>query len=1007
MKRKIPFTSPIKNKSNSDSTEHIEETSADDLSLKETAGKCLDDQPNKKKIVGKGLICNQISPEQFISAANDLGLDKKQLDNETWRFNDFIRSKESVWSRLISKFELSQTENIRQSLYNFWRRNRENIAKDLSEIQMDSVEENDKLDKRNEVDHSSLNSEIKPLTSIASIPYPATRAAVEHQLALPEITEASFILSSKQWRELYNSFTREMKSDWTDVIDEKVRSCNFRCTLIFKKHHITLESTRKINSSFFRCIATCKVFSCKRTFEIFIKDEPIRGDSIVVRIRAVRDENHPPDEKAVARHLTGKNRLAVGKAADAVGTLKVFQEKVEMADEEMLSARNFTGCETTEVIKHAAADYRKHFQLDEDIFRECRVRQQLLEDTDVTSAEIKGYVQVMGEKPFRLHLTSEEQILRYTNYCGKSKYSHVYIDATGSIVKSLPHQKIVLLYAAIFKDGNDPSNVIPLGHAILADHTTTSISYFLGTLRQNIVTMKDKPIRPSFFVTDFSPAIFNAILLAFNHEDIRSHLKRCWNVTLRKYDAKELRPKSFLRFCCSHMMHTFARSLSAAKVAKDIRKKLLHIFALFINCGELELSFKFLKRVLYMFGNPQATDAENLLETFLEAPYDDDDIPEKIGPCDFEMEEDSTDPLDEVDENIHSSKAIIHESPFNIEAIRRFPELSELLDSKKKYENITNPLFCRRVIYVFYKWFAYLPLWTSLLTEFEDRYSSDRTSVDIKRYEQGRLSNAQVESYFAILKNSILERTTNLRPAEAIVSLYRTVQIQLKADKFGVAQNVKNRKGKPKDMSVEEPWRKKRAQKKQRNTNFSRIDKYNKKRLASKPIKSRPKPHSPQLETSSPSAKPFHSRLEPTSPQPKVVSPRVKPVGPGSQPNVFDTLGFTTSYRENKTENIFNNLTNAALPHHSPDFSFSKNAESFCGRNLLNEHDFLNDTPAASVSAGAVSPLNIFSAIESERSPTVLLSPKQIKPQFKGEVKRKENGQNQQENHKHQNINGN
>ena len=222
-------------------------------------------------------------------------------------------------------------------------------------------------------------------------------------------------------------------------------------------------------------------------------------------------------------------------------------------------------------------------------------------------------------------------------------------------------------------------------------------------------------------------------------------------------------------------------------------------------------------------------------------------------------------------------------------------------------------------------------------------------------------------------------------------------------------------------MNVVEPWGKKKGQKKPRNAHFSRIDKYNKKRLASKPINPRPKPHSPQLEPLSPgpkpyssqleplspSAKPFDPRLEPTSPQPKVVSQRVKPVGPESQPSVFDTLGFITSYTESKTDNIFNNLTNAALPHHSPDFSFSKNAESFCGRNLLNEHDFLNETPAASVAAGAVSPFNIFSAIESKRLPTVLLSPQQIKAQFKSEVKRNENSQNQQENHNHQTINGN
>ena len=96
-------------------------------------------------------------------------------------------------------------------------------------------------------------------------------------------------------------------------------------------------------------------------------------------------------------------------------------------------------------------------------------------------------------------------------------------------------------------------------------------------------------------------------------------------------------------------------------------------------------------------------------------------------------------------------------------------------------------------------------LWTSLLTEFEDRYSSDRSPVDIQNYEQGLLSNAQVESYFDIVKHSILERKSNLRPTEVIISLHRSVQVQLKADKFGVSQNIKNRKGRSKDVNVEEP----------------------------------------------------------------------------------------------------------------------------------------------------------------------------------------------------------
>ncbi len=259
------------------------------------------------------------------------------------------------------------------------------------------------------------------------------------------------------------------------------------------------------------------------------------------------------------------------------------------------------------------------------------------------------------------------------------------------------------MYAAIFKDGTDLSNIIPLGHAILGHHTATSISYFLGTLRQHIVTLKDKVIRPSFFVTDFSPAIFNAILQTFNHENIRSHLKRCWNVFLRKYDAEELRSRSFLRFCCSHLMKAFSRSLSAAKLAKAVRKKVMHVLALFVNYSEFKMSYKLFQRVLYMFGNPQATDAENILDTFLQTPYDNEDASEKSGSCDFEVEDNFIGPLDEADENIHDITVIIHGSPFDIEAILRFPELSWLLDCKKNYENVTNPLFSHRIILVFYK----------------------------------------------------------------------------------------------------------------------------------------------------------------------------------------------------------------------------------------------------------------------------------------------------------------
>ena len=85
----------------------------------------------------------------------------------------------------------------------------------------------------------------------------------------------------------------------------------------------------------------------------------------------------------------------------------------------------------------------------------------------------------MAEKPFRLRLTAEAQIACFSHYCKKSTYSH-----------------------------------------------------------KHIVTLRDKLVRPSVFVTNLSSVVFNSVLQAFNHEDIRAHLKRCWDVMLRKCDEK-------------------------------------------------------------------------------------------------------------------------------------------------------------------------------------------------------------------------------------------------------------------------------------------------------------------------------------------------------------------------------------------------------------------------------------------------------------------------------------
>jgi hypothetical protein len=56
----------------------------------------------------------------------------------------------------------------------------------------------------------------------------------------------------------------------------------------------------------------------------------------------------------------------------------------------LLAAGNYTECNTIEVIKKAAADYRKKYQIDENIYTACRIIASAYHKADVTSTSVKG-----------------------------------------------------------------------------------------------------------------------------------------------------------------------------------------------------------------------------------------------------------------------------------------------------------------------------------------------------------------------------------------------------------------------------------------------------------------------------------------------------------------------------------------------------------------------------------------------------------------------------------------
>ncbi len=71
---------------------------------------------------------------------------------------------------------------------------------------------------------------------------------------------------------------------------------------------------------------------------------------------------------------------------------------------------------------------------------------------------------------------------------------------------------------------------------------------------------------------------------------------------------------SCIRFCCAHVMHAFTRSLSKIKLTKNIRRKTTMVFAILLNCNDLNQMYELIECIILIFGSIDIDDAEEHLD---------------------------------------------------------------------------------------------------------------------------------------------------------------------------------------------------------------------------------------------------------------------------------------------------------------------------------------------------------------------------------------------------------
>lgn len=438
-----------------------------------------------------------------------------------------------------------------------------------------------------------------------------------------------------------------------------------------------------------------------------------------------------------------------------------------------------------------------------------------------------GYLQYTAEWPFTVYFFREQQLDHFSMYCKAERYTYLYVDATGSVIKKLQDQKQCYFYTMIFKAGTDPSNTLPLGSALLCDHSAVSITSYFNFVRSKLA-LRCKTARPSFVVIDFSAALLNSVLGSFNTETVRGNLRRCFNTLNFAYDSAQLHDMTFVRLCCSHVMKAFSRSLAKVEKSKEARRRIMTLFAVLLNCYNMDGAFDLYEVIMKIYADPFNEESSRSLSSLFNKSCDGQSLIEQYLDVDEDEDEDEPHFLDEIDITVDP---IIHQSPFNVKACNRIPVLNAVILKQPVKKTPTNPLFSIKLVQLFHKWFAYLPMWSGIMTEFVDRYvlfllknmilmivrfryanDGKHVSTDGWEFGRGRISNASVESYFAIIKQSVLLKKTRLRPATFLLKVYLHTDSRLKANKLGVTQTSRSRKtarDRSDNLNSKETWSRK------------------------------------------------------------------------------------------------------------------------------------------------------------------------------------------------------
>jgi len=410
-------------------------------------------------------------------------------------------------------------------------------------------------------------------------------------------------------------------------------------------------------------------------------------------------------------------------------------------------AGNYTENQSPPVLRKTGSEIRQLSQLHPDAVTELRIVHAALK-VAFPHARLPGFVHVVSAEPFIVTMYTAEQVQLYVDTCKSDVGAVVHIDCTGSVLskKTTADDRPVYLYSVVCETA---TTAMPVMEFISNKHNAATISGQLLNFHADAQKVNGGvTIQPRVVVTDFSYALINSVLLAFNTQSLSAYLDFVYrllhdgNVT-----SYELAHFTVLMLCCAHIMKAVSVRVKRSESDANKRRAVMLMFAKLQHCCYLDGARSIYRDICVVLCSTEDSDeTRTAYAHLLDGTIDEDDDDDADGTGDGA--DDAVPAEDNCDEE--SGTSIRERSQFTTYFHEDLPSFD--VPDSDSVPAITNSLYSPDSFAIIRSYTHLWPLWSAALDGDLQRFVDKQPAPT----DANCRSNAAVESYFRQLKHGRL-----------------------------------------------------------------------------------------------------------------------------------------------------------------------------------------------------------------------------------------------------------